>query len=58
MEIVYTNRRANEERVHIELDAEEIAALAQGDPECINEFRGLVGEADRRLNPPAPAAQS
>lgn len=51
MEIVYTNRRDGEKRVHIELDAEEVAALAAVSGTHSYRLRALIEEADRRLNP-------
>lgn len=51
MEIVYTNRRDGEKRVHIELDAEEVAALAAVSGTQTYRLRVLIEEADRRLNP-------
>jgi hypothetical protein len=51
VEIVYTNRRDGEKRVHIELDAEEVAALAAVSGTHSYRLRVLFVEADRRLNP-------
>ncbi|MER7874849.1 hypothetical protein ABTY63_15000 [Streptomyces solisilvae] len=51
MEIVYTNRRPGEKRVHIEIDAEEAAGLAALGATHIYRLRVLLEEADRRLNP-------
>jgi hypothetical protein len=53
MEIVYTNRREGEKRVHIELDAEEVAALAAASGTHTHQLRLLIEEADQRLNPTA-----
>ena len=56
MEIVYTNRRQGEERVHLELTAADLSSLASGDPTRTAELNALVAAADRRLN--ARARQS
>ena len=50
MEIVYTNRRQGEERVHLELTAADLSSLASGDPTRTAELNALVAAADRRLN--------
>lgn len=51
MNIVYTNRVPGEERVHIELSAEEVAALTEISARHVYRWRELLEEADRRLNP-------
>ena len=51
MNIVYTNRTPGEERVHVELAAEEVAALTEGSASHVYRWRDLLHEADRRLNP-------
>lgn len=57
MEIVYTNRRQGEARVHLELDAGETAALIRNDPAHKSALAALIADANRRLNPP-PAGRS
>ncbi|MFD9752644.1 hypothetical protein ACFWYQ_21295 [[Kitasatospora] papulosa] len=51
MDIVYTNRAPGEARVHIELTAEELAAITEGSARHAYRWRELLYEADRRLNP-------
>lgn len=51
MNIVYTNRREGEKRVHIEVDAAESASLVSGDADHTARLDALIAEADRRLNP-------
>ncbi|MFJ3084675.1 hypothetical protein ACIPJG_33665 [Streptomyces halstedii] len=51
MNIVYTNRVPGEERVHIELSAEEVAALTEISARHVYRWRELLEEADRRINP-------
>lgn len=52
MDIVYTNRTPGEKRVHIELTADEVAALVAGSGTThSSRLRALIAEADRRLNP-------
>ncbi|MFD4662486.1 hypothetical protein [Streptomyces halstedii] len=51
MNIVYTNRVPGEERVHIELSAEEVAALTEISASHVYRWRELLEEADRLLNP-------
>ncbi|MFG2677006.1 hypothetical protein [Streptomyces sp. NPDC048445] len=53
MDIVYTNRRRDEARVHIEISAEDAAALAATSGPHSDRLRLLIEEADRRLNPAA-----
>lgn len=54
MEIVYTNRRDGEKRVHIEVDAAEAASLADGSSGQVARLHSLIAEADHRLNPGRP----
>lgn len=49
MEIVYTNRRSGEERVHVELSAVETAKVSTGDPDVTEELRTLLEVAARRF---------
>ncbi|MFH9236074.1 hypothetical protein [Streptomyces globisporus] len=49
MTIVYTNRCTGEERVHVELDAAELARIADGDPATTQELRTLLAVAARRF---------
>ncbi|XCM28910.1 hypothetical protein ABXI76_05495 [Streptomyces parvus] len=49
MTIVYTNRRTGEERVHIELDAAELARIATGDPATTQELHTLLAAAATRF---------
>lgn len=50
MEIVYTNRRAGEERVHLELSASEVADLVAEDEPAVQELRRLLGSAATRFS--------
>lgn len=51
MQIVYTNRVPGEQRVHIELTADDTAWLAGGSLTHTRQLQALIEEADHRLNP-------
>ncbi|MFD7516059.1 hypothetical protein ACFV85_14830 [Streptomyces niveus] len=57
MRIVYTNRRDGEKCVHLEIEAHEVAALVDGDPDHTARVGALLAEADRRLNPGRAAGE-
>jgi hypothetical protein len=58
MDIVYTNRRDGEKRVHIELTDDEVAALSRKSPTHAYRLRVLIEEADRRLSSTVPSAKT
>jgi hypothetical protein len=53
VERVYTNHRAGERRIHIEIDETEVRALATGDDTATKQLREICTKAAQRWLPEA-----